>query len=567
MRVEKWREDAQLEKFEDATAAEELPEDEGDGDSTETDSIEDRWARIGVFPTVTNKPPRGPAPRADRTVSLRMDSARTTAPPKERPSATPDEDAAPSSALRGEQVPAPKDADRSAPLRDRRTPAPHDADRTTSLLRKEPADTPRDTATASPDEDASSPRDASDAATPRGERASDPRKANRVAPSRGEQVDGPSASRDDRAGRAAPARDGDDGPTAPRGDRADAGRETAPRDADRTAALLRKEAADAPRGERASGVRDTGPAAESPDGEQTTVLRSPRAGAGAKRPWPASSAGAAAGAAVRDPWQEEEPSGEAVAVTHDPHEVTVQLDAVQFADGVLRRAPARPNAGQEGSDGPVFVDESGRRSRRYRRIGMTIGLVCAGYAVVIVATLLSGKSDAPWLPVPGQQQEQQPAGKVETTPKPGETDATPGAGTSLLPGGSPSPGAPTLPEPGASIAAPGTTADPDEPGATADPKPSQTRKTQKPGTGSDDDPASEAPAETPTTAPADPPPPADDPAPETTAPTDGSAGGTDVTGVDTNAAAPAARPVADESPDAEPEPSAPPAAPSPEYVL
>ncbi|MEU5522380.1 hypothetical protein ABZ759_17375 [Streptomyces sp. NPDC047860] len=635
--MEKWRNDAQPEKLEDATAADELPEGEDDGDSAETDSIEERWARIGVFPTVNDKPPHGRRPDADHTVSLRTDSVRATLPHKDRPPATRGEqasapqDADRSAPLRDRRTPAPReadrttallreepvdtprgaagsargertsgasagrpgradaprdaatafpdedassprdarDADRSAPLRDRRTPAPREADRTTGLLHKEPADTPRDAAgtgsprgertsgvsaarpgradaprdaaTASHDEDAPSPRDARDAETPRGERAPGQRNVDRTAPSCGEQADGPSTSR---------------------GDRADAGRVTPPRDADRPAALLHKEAADAPHGERAAGARDAGPVAKSPDGEQTTVLRSPRAGA--KSPWSASSADAdaAVGATVRDPWQEE-PSGEAVAATHDPHEVTVQLDAVQFKDGVLRRAPARPNAAQEGSDGPVFVDESGRRSRRYRRIGMSIGLLCAGYAVVIVATLLSGTSDAPWLPVPGQQQEQKPAGKVETTPKPGETAATPGAGTSLLPGGPPSPGAPTLPEPGASMAGPGATAAPDRPGATADPKPSQTGKTQKPGTGPGDGPTTQAPAETPTTAPADPPPPVDDPTPGPTAPTDGGAGGT---GADTNAAAPA-RPVAAESPDAEPEPSAPPAAPSPEYVL
>src|SRR5690606_40866424 len=101
--------------------------------------------------------------------------------------------------------------------------------------------------------------------------------------------------------------------------------------------------------------------------------------------------------------------------THDPHEVTVQLDAVQFADGVLRRTPGVQPEAPEPSEGPVFVDESGRRGRRYRRIGLAVGLACAGYAVVIVATLLSGNSDAPWLPVPGQEADA-PAGQVDTSP-------------------------------------------------------------------------------------------------------------------------------------------------------
>jgi len=46
---------------------------------------------------------------------------------------------------------------------------------------------------------------------------------------------------------------------------------------------------------------------------------------------------------------------------------------------------------------------------------MAVGIACAVYAVVIVITLLSGSSDAPWLPVPGQKDEA-PAGKVDTSP-------------------------------------------------------------------------------------------------------------------------------------------------------
>ncbi|WP_345584882.1 hypothetical protein [Streptomyces prasinosporus] len=88
----------------------------------------------------------------------------------------------------------------------------------------------------------------------------------------------------------------------------------------------------------------------------------------------------------------------------------------------------------------MFVDESGRRVRLYRRIGLAVGLACAGYAVVMVATLLSGNSDAPWMPVPGQQE--RPAGKVETSPRPEETGAAPGSGTGLSPGGTPTTGVP-----------------------------------------------------------------------------------------------------------------------------
>ncbi|MGW5335506.1 hypothetical protein [Streptomyces bauhiniae] len=102
---------------------------------------------------------------------------------------------------------------------------------------------------------------------------------------------------------------------------------------------------------------------------------------------------------------------------HDPHEVTVQLDSVQ-ADG--------PEAA-DASDRPVFVDESGRRSRTFRRLGLLVAGLCAGYAVVIGVTLLSGSSDAPWLPVP--QKEDKPASRVDSSPVPSASaPAAPGGG-------------------------------------------------------------------------------------------------------------------------------------------
>ncbi|CAM5648316.1 Undecaprenyl-phosphate 4-deoxy-4-formamido-L-arabinose transferase [Streptomyces chartreusis] len=121
--------------------------------------------------------------------------------------------------------------------------------------------------------------------------------------------------------------------------------------------------------------------------------------------------------AVRDPWADQPEESERPArsarsegpgATHDPHEVTVQLDGVGLhLDNMLRAAKDAPR-GSESSDGPVFVDESGRRSRRFRRIGMAVGLACAVYAVVIVATLLSGNSDAPWLPVENPKEKRRP---------------------------------------------------------------------------------------------------------------------------------------------------------------
>ncbi|MFI1421753.1 hypothetical protein ACH4VX_28050 [Streptomyces sp. NPDC020731] len=263
---------------------------------------------------------------------------------------------------------------------------------------------------------------------------------------------------------------------------------------------------------------------------------------------------------VRDPWQEG--AGDSAAATHDPHEVTVQLDSVQIGEGLeLRRAPGRASGGQDAAAGPVFVDESGRRSRLYRRIGMAVGLACAGYAVVMVATLLSGNSDAPWMPVPGQ--EDKPAGQVGTTPGPEETGTTPSSGTSLVPGTTPTTGTPTLPAPGATAPATGGGAGTADQPDTADPTPTSTgRNTTNPVTGGDDDATTTPPDDTVSTAPADPPV-SEEPDPVTTAPT----GGGEAGGTDNVAGAPAGQPVVADGSAAQPDPSTTPAAPSPENVV
>ncbi|MEV5429604.1 hypothetical protein [Streptomyces sp. NPDC052701] len=300
-----------------------------------------------------------------------------------------------------------------------------------------------------------------------------------------------------------------------------------------------------------SSVSGAAPAATgSPD---TEVL------GGGTRPLPA--AGRPAVRDVRDPWQQD--AGTA-GHTHDPHEVTVQLDAVQLGDGFVRRAGGAPGAGPaSSSDGPVFVDASGRRSRRFRRIGMAVALACAGYAVVIVATMLSGNSDAPWLPVPGQQDDR-PAGQVDTPPRPARSGPPAGTGTTA-PGGTPPTGTATTPPPGAAATVPGVTANPAGPGTDPDPAPAPVRPaTPKPSGGGVTDPAPTKPTE-----PADPsatPDPEPTPTAEpTTGPTgtpDG--GGSDGTG--TVAGGQATPPPAAESPAGQPAPPAAPA-PSPEHVL
>ena len=168
--------------------------------------------------------------------------------------------------------------------------------------------------------------------------------------------------------------------------------------------------------------------------------------------------GSAAGAGIlADPWGASVETGAGAA---DPDEVTVQLDG----PAPQGEAGGKPGAGNDGSDRPVFVDESGRRSRRYRRFGMAVGIACAVYAVVIVITLLSGSSDAPWLPVPGQKDDA-PAGKVDTSPQPAESGHPSGGSDSVAPGNIPTASDGTTPSPGVSVS--GSTGASAKPGAKA----------------------------------------------------------------------------------------------------
>ncbi|AYN32971.1 hypothetical protein DUI70_2469 [Streptomyces albus] len=149
-------------------------------------------------------------------------------------------------------------------------------------------------------------------------------------------------------------------------------------------------------------------------------------------------------------WREDAQPGH----THDPNEVTVQLDGAgrQLAELLDRGERPAP-------DTPVFVDETGRRSRTYRTLGVLVGLACAGYAAVIAVTLLSGNAGAPWLPLDGPP-EGRPAGKVEPSQVP--------AGQEAVPGGSTAPAADPAGEPGTDPAT-GTSADPGaDPSATPD---------------------------------------------------------------------------------------------------
>ncbi|MGI5427845.1 hypothetical protein [Streptomyces sp. CA-179760] len=48
----------------------------------------------------------------------------------------------------------------------------------------------------------------------------------------------------------------------------------------------------------------------------------------------------------------------------------------------------RRKRGSESAEGPVFVDNSGRRARLLRRIGLLLGVVCLGYAGVLGAAFM-----------------------------------------------------------------------------------------------------------------------------------------------------------------------------------
>lgn len=113
--------------------------------------------------------------------------------------------------------------------------------------------------------------------------------------------------------------------------------------------------------------------------------------------------------------------------THEPNDVTVQLDGLGRQLSELPFIPSPPDP----SDGPVFVDESGRRSKTYRRVGWVLAAICAVYAVTLVVAVLGGNSTAPWLPLSGQQEKR--AEEIEVRPAPSgdvvseSPGATPGA--------------------------------------------------------------------------------------------------------------------------------------------
>ncbi|WEH41579.1 hypothetical protein [Streptomyces sp. AM 2-1-1] len=80
--------------------------------------------------------------------------------------------------------------------------------------------------------------------------------------------------------------------------------------------------------------------------------------------------------------------------------MTIELDGLGRQVSELKAGPGTAEA----ADGPVFVDESGRRSKNFRRAGWLVAAGCAAFATVLVASLLGGSAAAPWLPLTSQEQ-------------------------------------------------------------------------------------------------------------------------------------------------------------------
>ncbi|WP_329268328.1 hypothetical protein [Streptomyces sp. NBC_01451] len=106
------------------------------------------------------------------------------------------------------------------------------------------------------------------------------------------------------------------------------------------------------------------------------------------------------------------------------------------------RLVPEPAAGQDGSD-PVFVDSSGRRGRRIRRVVYAAGALCAGYTAVLALSFMGATPFAPRtvLPVPGVPSEK--PGSVGETPRdlPVTPATSPSGGPSVSPSDIPGPSA------------------------------------------------------------------------------------------------------------------------------
>jgi len=92
---------------------------------------------------------------------------------------------------------------------------------------------------------------------------------------------------------------------------------------------------------------------------------------------------------------------------------------MQSESVIENRAEVRGRRRKRGSgalEGPVFVDNSGRRARLLRRVGILIGVVCLGYAAVLGMAFMGwGTSLTPssLFPFGGGQSGSAPGGNLQ----------------------------------------------------------------------------------------------------------------------------------------------------------
>lgn len=103
------------------------------------------------------------------------------------------------------------------------------------------------------------------------------------------------------------------------------------------------------------------------------------------------------------------------------------------------RADTQPRPAQASDDRPVFVDSSGRRSRKWRWAGWVAVAACVGFGATLAGSMTGANSGAPWLRIPGVAVKDDHKTPV-TSP-----------GTSASPSASPSADPATVPTPEGSL--------------------------------------------------------------------------------------------------------------------
>ncbi|MEU2283875.1 hypothetical protein ABZ614_18390 [Streptomyces sp. NPDC013178] len=114
------------------------------------------------------------------------------------------------------------------------------------------------------------------------------------------------------------------------------------------------------------------------------------------------------------------------------------------------RGRRRKRGNDSAAEGPVFVDNSGRRSRLLRRIGLLLGVGCLAYAVVLGAAFMGwGSSLTPSSLLPfGGDGRGGPGGQ-----SPGGAGPEGGRGNQIDPPGGTPPSGAASPSPSASATA------------------------------------------------------------------------------------------------------------------